>query len=244
MQKFNDIIQKLFSKKIVKWIFLALLIVVIIIFLVMRKSNDVVVIKNHKLYQYFNGFRVDYSGVITLNQTKDEITKITFKDDDSELDSTPLYYADDDRVLFPKMMSVIYPMAAKQYKINYYSEAFIEYDEVVIKDKKNEKRIFDGIVYDGADLYFLTSKNTITIGNNSYEVSPLSYIIVDTLNKKVSIFDHEKEKFTELEEIYDNVIISNGKYKVNASLDLMYYDKGSKLLLKDISKLFNLPLKD
>ncbi len=239
-----EIIDKLLNNKYLKWLILIAFIFIVTMFIVVRKEEDKFIVKNHDLYQYFNGFRVDYTGRITLNQKEDKITTISFDGDDSELDTTPLYYSDDDRVIFPKNMSVIYPLEGVQYKINYYSEAYVDFEEVIVKDKKKEKRLFNSIIYDGADLYFLTEYSTINFGDKSIKLSPLSYLIVDTYNSLVSVFDYESEKFTIYDNVLNNVIISNGKYKVNASLDLMYYDKTSKLFLKDISKLKNLPIKD
>jgi len=237
------ILKKIFSKKNIKWVALLIIIVIAVIFVTLRKDNDIVVIKNHNMYQYLHGFRVDYTGRIQINKNEEEITKISFKGNDTELDSTPLYYADSERVLFPKSMAIIYPLEGKQFRINYYSEAFNEFDEVVIKEKRDEKRLFDSIIYDGGDLYFMTDKCNITFNGNTYEVSPLSYVIVDTYSKIVSIFNYEKEEYSIFENIDNDVIISNGNFKVNASLDLMYYDNSSKLFVKDISKLSNLSFK-
>ena len=40
--------------------------------------------------------------------------------------------------------------------------------------------------------------------------------------------------------IMDDVIIQNDNYKMNASLDVMYYNDKSRLLIKDLSKLKHL----
>ena len=140
------ILKKIFSKKNIKWVALLIIIVIAVIFVTLRKDNDIVVIKNHNMYQYLHGFRVDYTGRIQINKNEEEITKISFKGNDTELDSTPLYYADSERVLFPKSMAIIYPLEGKQFRINYYSEAFTEFDEVVIKEKSDKKRLFDSII--------------------------------------------------------------------------------------------------
>ena len=103
--------------------------------------------------------------------------------------------------------------------------------------------LFDAIIYDGRDLYITTEDSTVTIGANSYPVTALSYVEVNTFSQTVNIFDYKNEKYTSIDNVVDDVIISNGSYKVNASLDLVYYDNTSKLLIKDISKLTNLPRK-
>ena len=85
---------------------------------------------------------------------------------------------------------------------------------------------------------------TVTFGNNKFELDPLSYVIVDTLNNQVSIYDYTNDDYKVLMDISDQVIITNGKYRVNASLDLMYYNDTSKLFIKDVSKLMNLQKED
>ncbi|MBQ8131409.1 MAG: hypothetical protein IJ193_02870 [Bacilli bacterium] len=236
--------KKVFSRSNLKWLALLIIIIILAILFSFQRDIDVVEIKNRSLYQYLTGIKVEYKGTIHINKNKDEITKLSFKDQVIELDTTPIYYKGEKRVLFPKNMAVIYPLRGIQYKINYYSEIYEDYTEFSIKDGSLDKRLFDAIIYDGGDIYFLTEKSTVTFGDKKYELDPLSYVIVDTLNNTVSVYDYTNDKFDVLEEVRDQVIITNGKYKVNASLDLMYYNDTSKLFIKDVSKLMNLPKKD
>ena len=236
--------KKIFSRSNLKWLALLIIIILLAVLFSFQRDIDVVEIKNRSLYQYLTGIKVEYKGKIRINKTKDEITKLSFTDQVIELDTTPIYYKGEKRVLFPKNMAVIYPLKGLQYKINYYSELYEDYDEFVLKDGSLNKRMFDSIIYDGGDIYFLTEKCTVTFGDKKYELDPLSYVIVDTLNNVVSVYNYAKDEFTILENIKDQVIITNGKFKVNASLDLMYYNDTSKLFIKDVSKLVNLPKKD
>ena len=236
--------KKVFSRSNLKWLALLIIIIILAILFSFQRDIDVVEIKNRSLYQYLTGIKVEYKGTIHINKNKDEITKLSFKDQVIELDTTPIYYKGEKRVLFPKNMAVIYPLRGIQYKINYYSEIYEDYTEFSIKDGSLDKRLFDAIIYEGGDIYFLTEKSTVTFGDKKYELDPLSYVIVDTLNNTVSVYDYTNDKFDVLEEVRDQVIITNGKYKVNASLDLMYYNDTSKLFIKDVSKLMNLPKKD
>lgn len=239
----KKILRFIITKKNLRWTVLFALIVVVIIFFTVNRNNDVIVIKKHKLYQYFDNIKFEYNGRIQINKKEEEITKITFEGNTTELDSFPLYYEDIDQLIFPKNMAVIYPLTGKQYKVNYFTTAYLDAEEVCVKDKKLVKRLFDAIIYDGRDLYIATEDSTVTIGTNVYNVSALSYIEVNTFSQTVKMFDYKNEKYTVVDNVTEDVIISNGSYKVNASLDLMYYDKTSKLFIKDISKLSNLPKK-
>lgn len=239
----KKILRFIMTKKNLRWILLFTLIIIVIIVFTINRNNDVIVIKKHDLYQYFENVKLEYKGRIQINKNEDEITKITFEGNTTELDSFPLYYSDQDQLIFPKNMAVIYPLRGLQYKINFFTLAYKDSEEVCVKDKRLVKRLFDAIIYDGRDLYITTEDSTVSIGNTTYKVSALSYVEVNTFSQTVSMFDYENQKFTKVENVVDDVIISNGNYKVNASLDLMYYDNTSKLLIKDVSKLSNLSKK-
>lgn len=237
----KKILKMIFSKKNIKWLLLIMIIIVVGLFLTLRKDEDVIVVKDNDLYMYSDGIKLEYSGKITINKTKDEISKISFENEETDLDSTPLYYSDIEKVIFPKNMSIVYPLEGTQYKINYFSEAYNEFDEVVVKDKLVKRRLFDSIIYDGKDLYFITTNSKVIFSDKEINLSRLSYVIVNTFSQTVSIYDYENDNYTTYEDVNDDVIITNDKYKVNASLDLMYYGDSSRLLIKDISKLINLP---
>ena len=239
----KKILRFIITKKNLRWVLLFALIVIVIIFFTVNRNNDVIVIKKHRLYQYFDGIKFEFKGRIQINKKSEEITKISFEGNTTELDSFPLYYEDIPQLIFPKNMAVVYPLTGKQYKVNFFTTAYLDADEVCVKDKRLVKRLFDAIIYDGRDLYITTEDSTVTIGNNVYNVSALSYIEVNTFSQTVKMFDYKNEKYIFVDNVIDEVIISNGSYKVNASLDLMYYDNKSKLFIKDVSKLTNLPKK-
>lgn len=236
--------KKIFSRKNLKWLALLIIIIILAILFSFKRDIDVVEIKNRTVYAYFAGIKKEFKGVIRINKDENETTELSFKNEEIELDTTPIYYKGEKRVLFPKNMAVIYPLKGVQYKVNYYTEVYEDYTEFSLKDGSLDKRLFDAIIYDGGDIYFLTEKCIVTFGNNKFELDPLSYVIVDTLNNQVSIYDYTNDDYKVLMDISDQVIITNGKYRVNASLDLMYYNDTSKLFIKDVSKLMNLQKKD
>lgn len=239
----KKILRFIMTKKNLRWVLLFSLIVVVIIIFTINRNHDVVVIRKEKLYQYFDNLKLEYTGRIQINKTEGEITKITFEGKTVELDSFPLYYEGKDQVIFPKNMAVVFPLTGLQYKVNFFTLAYKDADEICVKDKRLVRRLFDTIIYDGNDLYVTTEDGSVNIGNNSYKVSALSYIEVNTFSQTVNIFDYETKKNTKIENVVEDVIITNGNFKVNASLDLMYYETKSKLLIKDVSKLTNLPRK-
>ena len=199
----KKILRFIITKKNLRWVLLFALIVIVIIFFTVNRNNDVIVIKKHRLYQYFDGIKFEFKGRIQINKKSEEITKISFEGNTTELDSFPLYYEDIPQLIFPKNMAVVYPLTGKQYKVNFFTTAYLDADEVCVKDKRLVKRLFDAIIYDGRDLYITTEDSTVTIGNNVYNVSALSYIEVNTFSQTVKMFDYKNEKYI----FVDNVII-------------------------------------
>ena len=95
---FINLIKLIFKKKNIKWFVLLLIIILVILFFSFRKKVNEYVIENHDLYQYFTGFKMEYKGKIKLDKTDNKITQITFGDDTVNLDSTPLFFADEEKV--------------------------------------------------------------------------------------------------------------------------------------------------
>lgn len=234
------IIKRVFCKKNIKWFALLLILVIVIVFFSLRRNVDEVKIEDHDLYQYLTGIKIEYTGSIKMNKNTDDITKINFKKETVDLDSTPIYYKDEVKAIFPKNMIALYPLEGKLYKMNYFSTIYRDIDDIYVKDGSLKKKMNNSIIYDGKDLYFLATDATVKFGDQSYDLSAMSYVIVDTLNSLVQIYNQEKDEFFSFEDVKDQVIIGNGKISVNATLDFMNYNGKSRLILKDISKLGNL----
>lgn len=228
-----------FFKKNYLWFVILLVLIIVAIFFSFRKNIDEVVIKEHDLYQYLNGIKVEYTGEIIIDK-EDKITQLNTKDIEVELDSNPIYFADEAKSLFPKNMAVIFPTQGAQYKINYYSTIYNEVGDIYIKDRSYKDVISNAILYDGANIYYLIETSTISFGQNSIKLDALSSITVDPQNQYVGIYNYDEDKYTEYFDVVDEVIIATDKYKVNASLDLMYYNGKSRLLIKMVDKLKNL----
>ena len=148
-------------------------------------------------------------------------------------------YKDEMKVLFPKNMAVVFPLHGTQYKVNYYTTVYRDIDDIYIEDRSLKRTIKDAIIYDGGDIYLVVDKSTVTIGKEKIEVSPLSLVVANTQNKVAYVYNYDKDEFKEFKDLKDEVIISTDSYKVNASLDLMYYNEKSRLFIKSIDKLKN-----
>ena len=229
-----------FIKKNYIWLILLLILLIVAILFAFRGNIDKVIIKDHNLYQYTDGIKLEYTGEIMIDKETDEITQLSVKDVVMELGTDPIYYEDEMKVLFPKNMAVMFPLHGSQYKVNYYTTVYRDLDDIYIEDRSLKRTLKDAIIYDGGDIYLVIDKSTVTIGKEKIEVSPLSLVVANTQNKVAYVYNYDKEELTEFKDLKDEVIISTDSYKVNASLDLMYYNEKSRLFIKSIDKLKNL----
>lgn len=237
MKKIKSIV---FNKKNSVIFVLILILVIVIIFKIFTRRVDEYVIEDHKLYQYLSGIKVEYEGKIKLNKTKNKITTINFKDIEINLDSNPIYYKNEKKVIFPENMSVIKAREGTQFRINYYSILYKDLDYCTVEDGNIKSKLYDTVLYDGKDLYFFTSNVTVSYKDEDYELEPLSYIIVDTFNHTVEIYNSKADDYKTFENAEEEVIIKGNNYKLNATYDILYYYDNSIILVKDIAKLKHL----
>lgn len=229
-----------FFKKNYIWLIIILILIVVAILFAFRGKMDEFSIKDHDLYQYLNGIKVEYTGEIMIDKETDEITQLSIKDNVVDLDTNPIYYADEAKTLFPKNMAIIFPLHGTQYKINYYSTVYRDLEDIYVEDRSLNKKISNAIIYDGGDIYYLIDESTVTVGEEVVKVSSLSFVVADTQNKVVYVYNYENDELFEYSDVESDVIISTDSYKVNASLDLMYYNDKSRLFIKSVDKLKNL----
>ena len=115
-----------FIKKNYIWLILLLILLIVAIIFAFRGNIDKVIIKDHNLYQYTDGIKLEYTGEIMIDKENDEITQLSVKDVVMELGTDPIYYEDEMKVLFPKNMAVMFPLHGSQYKVNYRMDTPLE----------------------------------------------------------------------------------------------------------------------
>ena len=196
---------------------------------------------NYELYQYSAGIKIEYTGKVTIER-KNEITSITNKNEDMELDTIPIYFQKiDNQVLFPVNMSVVYlNNKTSSYRLNYFS--IIESEKINDEESAfvyyRDKKAFlpDSFIYDGNDIYLFPYSVKIEVGEQTYELSPLSYVIVDLTNS-IEIYDKKTDTYTVIEDVNKNMIAYYKKVKIDLSTDMIMYDKDNRILRKNIDKL-------
>ena len=127
------------------------------------------------------------------------------------------------------------------YRINHFANVIEDNGEIYLETnlatKTNRTRIEKAFLYDGQDLYFFLERTTITVNGTSYEVSPLSYVIV-RYKQSVEIYNYEKDEY----QIIDTSETQEAKvetdtYTINLSVDSLQTAEKEQLLIKGLSYL-------
>ena len=238
------------SNKNERLIKIALIIVVIIFAFIVYKIFDILILSNERYdlsggtyYQYFYGIMEEYSGKMEVVQKDDDTQLVLENGKVVYLDSTPMYYKDVlGKMLFAKQMELVVPDVGN-YKLSKFTNIYEENNTIQVKkfNSSKSKTLNNGFIFDGNDLYFFLDDTTIKVGDTEYELSPLSYIIVN-YRTNVEIYNYDKDEYTIIqdENSLKNDVIAENKvkgYTVNLSLDSMKTDKSNQLLITSIDNL-------
>ena len=166
------------------------------------------------VFQYFGGFRTEYTAIVTYNLKK-SIVDVTPKDIKIEYDGTPIYYLDEDKVLFPKEMTIVFPLReGSQYKINKYSTYYKENELHYINNNIDTGNYSVFFLYDGNGVYFFPYEVSLNI--NGKEVVKLSEMSFVSMSDDSVIYYNYKESESKMLDIENKkVTISSEKINVN-----------------------------
>ena len=222
------------------FIFLALVLIIVITSIYILNLNTEY-IENYNFYQYFAGRKVEYEGALKMTN-KDGVTELTCNNINIQLDSTPIYYKDvENRVIFPEDMIIVIPNENGQvYKINRFSNIYLNGDVPYIEFHEKIKELPNSFIYDGGDLYFFTSSATLEVDDEIYEITPLSYVFAYNKNR-VEIYNKQTDKY-EIIETENQAIVTTDDYTIDVSLDTIKYGEKEQLLLKKFEELQSIDL--
>ena len=221
---------------------IAALIVIIVIVIIIIGSLNSTTVESHDFYQWYSGQRVEYKGELTFTR-KEGLTELKATDRKVTLDSTPVYYADENgKVIFPEDMAIVYPNNnGMMYRINNFADITEENGEIYLETnlatKTNKTKLEKAFLYDGQDLYFFLERTSITVNGTTYEVSPLSYAIV-RYKQSVEIYNYEKDEYQVIDttETQDAKVVTD-TYTINMSVDSLQTAEKEQLLIKGLSYL-------
>lgn len=212
------------------------------IFNIFSNTGKEVKIIDEDLYQYFTGIKQEYSGKIEISEQENE-DALKLEDGTTVLlDSTPMFYKNSYKLILPEQMEAVYLNTGKSYKTEKYS--FLNYQSEITyiqKDSNSNGRSLEkAFLYDGNDVYVFVEKTKLQVGENQYELSPLSYAIV-TYRQSIDIYNYETDEYILIddEELTKDVkaTTDEGKYTINLSVDSVKSGESEKLLMKNIDSL-------
>lgn len=195
-----------------------------------------------KVYQWFYDQKYEYTGIVSTNRRK-EIAKFQPKDMDIRLDSTPVYYQNKEKVIFPSNMSVVMPtLNCVEYLANQYSYIEVKDENKMLVAEKYNNRLGHYFLYDGYDLYFFLDEVKITIKDTKITLSPLSYLIAKT-GKNLSYYDKKTDTFKTIENKNNTVMVENNYYKINVIDDTIDYYGTDVILTGKVTELNPIKMK-
>lgn len=230
------------KSKIITTSVIAALIVIIIIVIIIIGSLNSTTVESHNFYQWYSGQKVEYTGELTFTR-KEGLTELKATDRKVTLDSTPVYYADENnKVIFPEDMAIVYPNNnGMMYRINHFADITEENGEIYLETnlatKTNKTKLENAFLYDGQDLYFFLERTSITVNGTTYDVSPLSYAIV-RYKQSVEIYNYEKDEYQVIDtkEAQDAKVVTD-TYTINMTVDSLQTAEKEQLLIKGLSYL-------
>lgn len=211
------------------------LLIAVILYTTEYKNNRYASVEEVEVYQYFSGIKMEYTALVSRNK-KNVILEYENNDYIVSLDSTPVYIKDTDNVIFPKEMSIMFPLKDMQYQVNALSEVYMEND-LYFLNMRNLNKSYDHVFYyDGNNLYFFIDNVTLTVGNRTIELSPLSYVNASYMNF-VEYYDRENDIFEVIEITNEKVLVSNDYMSIEVTNDKVLYQDSFSLLTKDFEVL-------
>jgi len=214
---------------------LIVLLIAVILYASEYKNNRYASVEEVEVYQYFSGIKMEYTALVSRNK-KNVILEYENNDFVVSLDSTPAYIKDTDNVIFPKEMSIMFPLKDMQYQVNALAEVYMENDLYYL-NIKNLNKTYDHIFYyDGNNLYFFVDNVTLTVGDRVIELSPLSYVNASYMNY-VEYYDRENDISEVIEITNEKVLVSNDYMSIEVTNDKVVYQDGFSLLTKDFGVL-------
>lgn len=214
------------------------LLIAILLYAKEYKNNRYAELKEVGVYQYFSGVKMEYTANIGRNKKN---VVLDYENDDFavSLDSVPVYIKETGNVIFPREMSIIFPLKDKQYKVNALAEIYTENNLYYLNIRNLNKVLENVFYYDGNNLYFFVDNVTLIVGDREINLGPMSYVSCSYQNL-VEYYDKENDVFETINITNEKVIVKNDYMTIDIASDKVVYKDSFSLLTKDFSMLSKL----
>ena len=180
------------------------------------------------VYQYFGGDKTNYTAIVSYNLKKD-IVAIEGKDMNINYDSTPIYCKDEEKVIFPNEMSIIFPVKdGMQYRLYKYTAYENIDNNSYLTSGKITMAYNNFFLFDGKGLYFFPDEVTLKVGKEEIKLGPGSYAEV-VGGYTLTYYDKKEDKAAFLE-IEGKEVTASNNY-LDLSLTNRYFKVYDKKVL-------------
>lgn len=172
--------------------------------------------KEVKVFQSFSSVKTDYTAIVTYN-LNDAIVDVKPMDAKIEYDSTPIYYSEEDKVIFPSEMSIVFPLRdGGQFKLYKYSTYYMEDDLHYIKNNIDIGNYSVFFLYNGKNTFFFPYEVDLKVGNKVVEnLSKMSFVTIS--DSAITYYDYKDDKGKIIEIDNKEVTVTSENINVNLS---------------------------
>ncbi len=187
--------------------------------------------KEESVYQYFGGIKNEYTAIVTYN-LKNVIVDVDAKNKKIEYDSTPIYYSDSNKIIFPKEMNIVFPLKdGSQYKLYKYSIYEKIDDTHLITLNTDSDYYYHFFLFDGKSLYFFPDEVTLIINGKEYKkLSSMSYVSL-VGGYTLTYYDKENDTSEVLEVEGKKITVTSENGDLNLNLNERYFMSFDKKVL-------------
>ena len=237
VEKVNKFFEKPLHKIILVLFLLGL--VFVVVYLLMNIKNDIETVSTTEeidVYYYIDDEYNEYSGKLTVDRNNN-ITGLSDNKTNWDSVTEPIYYKNEDIVIFPKSVSLVRPtLGFRQNKITYFTkiQKTNTYPKLVGVDLDME--IANAFIYDGINTYFFLDNTTLTLKKEKIELPPFSYARCG-YKDYCYIYNYETKEMKAYKDMDYMVYAESNGYKINLSTDNLSIGDQSIILTKNIDKL-------
>lgn len=148
-----------------------------------------------------------------------------------ELDRTPLYFKDEDRLLITNTVSIVQPVLSLTNRVANMSQVYEKDGVYYVANEKDSVKVDDFFLFDGKDTYIFFEAAAVEWDGNTLDISPFSYITV-RYNQSIVYYDRETGSYADIKTGMSNVSVRmECGASINLSTDILYREDGQEQML-------------
>jgi hypothetical protein len=148
-----------------------------------------------------------------------------------ELDRTPLYYKEEDRIMITGVVSIIQPGLSLTNRIGNMSLLYEQDKKYFVQSESRKTKVANFFLFDGKDTYIFFEPVTIGWNDKTLELAPFSFITV-RYNQTIRYFDTAAGSCTTIDTGICNAMVTmQCGARISLSTDILYREDGQEQML-------------